>query len=255
MKHRFERLTDQITHGGVLTPYLEQALLFYADKVWPTEYAIKVVNKERRWDGYFHPSSHANVPELLLYYLFHPDIRVKQESHTVSEIMTFQIGSAYHAVVQSMLIHLGFTTPEECEVSFVNEDRWCSGTVDVRKINVPDGRILPMEIKSAAYLPKEPRPDHLRQFQVYMDLGCETPQDEGILLYIAKGSPHSFREFAIKRSEIILSEVYGKWRNVLEAIDLNDPGMLQYPCHVINSKEHFKCAARDVCILGKPYGA
>jgi hypothetical protein len=85
-----------------------------------------------------------------------------------------------------------------------------------------------------------------------MDLGCEEPQEKGIILFMSKPSPHKFKEFIIYRDESILNEVYSKWSRVREAIEFNDTSMLEYPCHEVNSKGHVECPANKVCILGKP---
>jgi hypothetical protein len=155
-------------------------------------------------------------------------------------------------MVQSILIHLEFTTKEEVEVSFVNEARHASGTIDVRKVWLPNGEVLPVEIKSAGYVPKEPSEAYIKQFQVYMDAGCEEPQEKGLMLYLSKSHPHRFKEFTIYRDEKVLNEVYSKWNRVLEAIEFNDTSMLQYPCHEYDSKSHQECPARMVCRLGPP---
>lgn len=248
---RLKRLTDSISRGNVLVPHLEQALLGQ-NNIWPEEWTIKIYNKERIWDGYFHPSTHAEPSELQLYYMFHPEFLVKDDPHTADTIMNFQVGSAYHSLIQSMLIHLGYTTPDEVEVKFRNEEHNCAGAIDVRKIWLPDGRTMPVEIKSAAYLPPEPSPQYIKQFQIYMDIGCEEPQEEGMFLFLSKVTPHKFREFIIKRDERLLEEVYSKWNRVLEAIAFDDPSSLAFPCHTFNSKSHVQCPARHICPLGEP---
>lgn len=249
---KFRRLADKIMSGDMLTPILEQALLSKGEHVWPSEYAIKIYNKERKWDGRFHPSSHADAPELQLFYEFNPKYAVRRDPPTVDLIMTFQVGSAFHSLIQSMLIHMELTTEDEVEVPFVNEEHNVSGTVDVRKIYLPNGKIYPLEIKSSGFLPKEPSDKYIRQFQVYMDIGCEEPQEEGLMLYIEKNHPHRFKEFLIRRDETILNDIYGKWNRVLEAIEFDDPSMLQFPCHEVNSKAHQECPARNICLLGPP---
>ena len=253
---RFRRLEDSLRTGSELTPHLEKALL--NKKVWPDEYPIKVYNKEREWDGYFHPSSHCGSPDLLLFYEFSPKYNIRPDHHNIDTIMNFQVGSVLHSMIQSLLIETGLTTKEEVEVPFRNEEHNVSGTVDVRKIFLPNGEILPLEFKTASYIPKEIKLEdrfygqYLQQFQVYMDLGCEEPQEKGILLFMSKPSPHRFKEFIIYRDESILNTVYSKWNRVLEAIQFDDTSMLEYPCHDFNSKSHLECPARNVCKLGPP---
>jgi hypothetical protein len=144
------------------------------------------------------------------------------------------------------------TTEEEVEVSFVNEDKWVAGTVDVRKIFLPSGEVLPGEIKSTGYLPKEPPESYIQQFQVYMDVGCgDEPQEKGIMLFLSKTYPHKFREFVIYRDESVLDAVYTKFDRVREAIAKSDIDMLEWPCHEIGSKDHEWCIAKEICPLAE----
>lgn len=253
-KSKLRRLSDSLASGSLLTPHLERDLVTRGENLWPDEYAIKIVNKERHWDGYFHPSSHAALPEMELYYMFHPDYRVHRDTLSPETIMTFQVGSAYHALVQSMLIHLGYTTEEEVEVSFVNEEKHVSGTLDIREITLPDGRKMPVEIKSAGFVPKEPPIYYQQQFQIYMDAAFDEPREEGLFLFLEKVAPHRFKEFYVKRDEAMVNAIYRKWNRVLEAIEFNSPNMLEYPCHEFDSKQHRECPARFVCRLGLPTG-
>ena len=241
-----------IANKEILVPHLEVALLRHGEKVWPDEYTIKVHNKERRWDGYFHPSSHASMGELRLFYEFGRNEDMEYPRLTVDDILTFQVGSAYHALLQSMLIHMGFTTLEEIEVPFTNVERWCSGRVDVRRCHIPE-RVSPLlvDIKSAAFLPKSPPLQYVRQVQLYMDLAPGGPFEEGIILYFTKQAPHKLREFHLRRDEDVLNEVYDKWSRVREAIEFDDPSMLKDCCNR-NTKEHRLCPARFICRIGPP---
>lgn len=251
---KFRRLTDGLSRREVLVPHLERALVTRGEHAWPEEYPIRIYNKERVHDGYFHPSSHAGAAELQLYYEFHPEFRAERGAPSPELLMLFQVGSAYHALVQSMLIELGFTTKEEVEVGFRNEKRHCSGTLDIRRLTLPNEKVVPVEIKSTGFMPKEPPLGYLQQFQIYMDLGDDEPQEEGLMLFLEKSSPHRFREFTIHRDEEMLKDIYKRWARVLEAIDFSKPDMLTYPCHVVDSKAHKECSARFVCRLGPPTG-
>jgi hypothetical protein len=250
---RFRRAFDAIANQKVLVPYLESALVGRGSTSWPDEWTIKVDNKEHLFDGYFHPSGHAAMPALMLYYQFHPDTQPRLEfgRETPISVMTLQMGSAIHALVQSMLVHLDLVDPEEVEVSFVNEFRHCSGTLDARKLKVADGPLL--EIKGWARLPQKPLPQHELQMQPYMDLGCEEPRDYGILLYVEKPYPHRFQEFIVRRDEQILEAIYRKWAAVREAIETSDPSrLLNCPGCEPNNKVHAACPARFVCRIGPP---
>jgi hypothetical protein len=247
--NKTRRFIDSVRDKSILVPYLEQELLRRGEGVWPDEYAIKIYNKERVHDGYFHPSSDATAPERLLYYLFSQQI--KRDPPTVEQIMTFQVGSAYHALVQSMLIHLGFIDLQDVEVSFASEQRHCSGTLDVGPVKLPNGIRAPIEIKSAGYggnISPQFMEKYIAQIQLYMDLGCgDMPAEYGLLLILEKTAPHRFREILIRRDEQLLNSIYTRWSHVLEALDFGDPSMLQWPCHEWGSKAHNECPAKGLC--------
>lgn len=231
-----------------LVPLIERALVERGWQSWPKRYEVSVRNEERIWDGYFHPSVDAIAQPLFLFYKFHPRYRLLESEGTIADVMTLHIGSALHAVVQSLLVELGFTSIEECEVSFVDDYRRCSGTIDVRSVAI-DGSPM-VEIKTCSFLPSVPNQNHVAQMQPYLDLGA--PQAEyGLLLYIEKAHPHRMREFVIPRDQDLLSSIYRKWSLVLEAIDLDDPSILPYcdGCEIGN-KVYKSCPARRVCRIG-----
>lgn len=254
-EHRFRRLTDGLAAGNILVPTLERALLAQQG-VWPAEYPIRVYNKERVWDGYFHPSSHCLTPELELYYAFHPELLVP-ERYSVGQIMNFQVGSAFHSLLQSMLIHLELVDPAEIEVGFTDERRHCSGRLDIRRMEMPNGKVMPVDIKSSG-APKIAdwlMDKYLAQLNVYMDVGCgPEPMEQGMILIIEKQTPHRFREIIVQRDEALLDRIYTRWNRVLEAVQFSDTSMLEWPCHARNSPEHQECPARFVCPLGVPTG-
>ena len=250
---RFRRFFDGISRREILVPHLEREMLMRGREAWPDEYPIKVDNKEKRFDGYFHPSSDAAAPPLFLYYKFHDAMALEAEVLSTDLLLTFQFGSALHAILQSLLVECGFTTVEECEVSFKDEKRWCSGHVDVRRLTMPNIEPMPVEIKSWGFLPKQVVPYHEAQMQVYMDLADDEPYQRGLVLYAQKQSPHRLREFVVERNEDMLTEIYRKWRDVLEAVALNDPSRFETCTGCVpNNKVHFECPARNICRIGPP---
>lgn len=256
MASKLRRLFDGVSRREILVPLLEQKLIEKGENSWPEEYAIRIYNKERKFDGYFHPSSHAEASDFLLYYMMHPQWRDKllPPNHSPDTIMNFQVGSAFHALIQSMLIEMGLTKKEDVEVPFVNVKRNCSGTIDIKKLWIPGyDDFFPVEFKSAGHIPKAPPSTYIKQFQIYMDAGYDEPQERGIMLFLSKSSPHRFREFVIERDEVILKQVYDKWSRVMEAVALNDTSMLEWPCHDFNGAAHHECPAREICQLGRPF--
>lgn len=244
-----DRTLATVTRNEAITPYLEQAI---STQDWPAEYPVKVFNKERVWDGYFHPSSDAHAGEYLLYCKFHPELQkgMLKEYITPTLAMTFQIGSAMHAIIQNLLIHLGFTTEDEVEVSYINEERHTSGTTDVRKLTLPNGRVFLIDIKTCNKLPDSVRPNYKTQLRIYQDNVPDAP-DEMAILYIEKSYPHRIRDFTVEKDQSELNGIYSKWNRILEAVEFNDPSSLNPCCTGSGDKSFDECPAREVCPLWK----
>jgi len=242
-----ERTLAAYTNKEVITPYLEEALL-KAD--WPEEYPVKVYNKERKWDGMYHPSSDVTAGEMQLYYKFHPDWRplLQEERITPTLQMTFQVGSAFHSIIQSMLIHLGFTTMDKVEVKFRNEERMVAGAVDVLECVLPNGEKFLVDIKSTNQLPKEAPFNYQMQLRVYQD-NCPGAPDRMALLYIEKAYPHRMRGIEVKKDEQELNKLYDKWDRVQVAIRSSDPSQLRPCCNGADDPTFLKCPARNICEL------
>ena len=229
----------------VITPFLEEALI-KAD--WPEEYPVKVYNKERKFDNMYHPSSDTTAGELQLYYKFHPEWRPLLQEERISPTlqMTFQVGSAFHSIIQSMLIHLGFTTIDKVEVKFKNDGRMVAGAVDVLELTTPDGESFLVDIKSTNQLPKEAPYNYEMQLRVYQD-NCPGAPDRMALLYIEKSYPHRMRAIEVKKDEEELNKLYDKWSRVRVAISNNSTEGLKECCPGPGTDVYFRCPARNFC--------
>ena len=240
-----ERTLSAYKREEVITPYLEEAL---AKADWPEEYPVKVFNKERKWDGKFHPSSDITAGDMQLYYKFSPKFSnmLQEERITPTLQMTFQIGSACHSIIQSMLIHLGFTKLEDVEVKFLNEERNISGTTDLRRVSLPNGREFLVDIKTCNQLPKEVAEYHAMQVRVYGDNIPDAPEELAVV-YFEKSYPHRIRDFIVKRDQGKLDELYEKWERVRVAIRDEDTSKLRSCCLGPNDDRFLKCPARGFC--------
>ena len=240
-----ERTLASYQHGEVITPHLEEALV-HAN--WPEEYPVKVYNKERKFDNMYHPSGDTMAGEMELYYKFHPDWRPLLQEERISPTlqMTFQVGSAFHSIIQSMLIHLGFTTIDEVEVKFLNKERMIAGAVDVLRLTTPDGESFLVDIKSTNQLPREAPLNYQMQLRVYQD-NCPGAPDRMALLYIEKAYPHRIKTIEVQKDEKELNRVYDKWSRVRVAIHSNDPSTLRSCCNGPNDKKFLECPARGFC--------
>jgi hypothetical protein len=242
-----DRTLNTVSRGELVTPYIEQAIM---TNNWPPEYPVKVYNKERVWDGYFHPSSDAYAGEYLLFCKFNPKLQPGLLPETISPslAMTFQVGSALHAIVQSMLIHLGFTTEDEVEVGYINEERHTSGTTDIRKLTLPTGKEVMVDIKTCSSIPTSVSKKYKTQLRIYQDNVPDAP-DEMVILYIEKPHPHRIRDFVVEKDPDELNIIYSKWKKVLEAVEFDDPSSLTPCCTGSGDKTFDNCPAREVCPL------
>jgi len=241
-----ERTLATYKRGEIITPYLEEALA--KGIVWPEEYPVKVYNKERKFDNMYHPSTHVDKGELQLYYMFHPELRLLLQEERISPtlVMTFQIGSVFHSVIQSMLIHLGFTTQDKVEVKVWNEERMVAGAIDVLELKLPDGEKFLVDIKSCNKLPTEASYQYAMQLRTYQDNHPDAP-DRMALLFIEKSYPHRIRAIEVMKDEQELNKLYDKWDRVRVAIRNGDPSELESCCAGDATEDFLACPARKIC--------
>jgi PD-(D/E)XK nuclease superfamily len=240
-----ERTLATYQRNEIITPYLEEALL---RSDWPEEYPVKVYNKERKFDNMYHPSSDISLGELQLYYKFHPELRqfYKEEPISPTLQMTFQVGSAFHSIIQSMLIHLGFTTEDKVEVKVWNEDRMVAGAIDILELTTPDGEKFLIDIKSCNKLPNEASYQYSMQLRVYQDNHPDAP-GRMALLFIEKSYPHRMRAIEVNKDESELNKLYDKWSRVRVAIRDNSISSLNPCCEGPTSENFSVCPARTIC--------
>jgi len=248
MSNFLERTLATYQRGEIITPCLEEALA--KETVWPEEYQIKVYNKERLFDNMYHPSSDVSAGELQLYYKFHPELRLQLQEERISPTlaMTFQIGSAFHSVVQSMLIHLGFTTEDKVEVKVWNEDRMIAGAIDILELTMPDGSKFLVDIKSCNRLPNEASYQYAMQLRVYQDNHPDAPERMA-LLFIEKVYPHRMRAIEVPLDQGELDKLYDKWDRVRVSIGKNDPSDLKACCNGPTEDVYLSCPSRKICHL------
>lgn len=241
-----ERTLSAYQNSEPITPYLEQALM-KGDFV-PNEYPVKIFNYPRVFDNMYHPSSDIEAGEFQLYYKFHPDWRplLQEERISPTLAMTFQVGSAFHSIIQNMLIHLGLTTLDKVEVSFKNEERMIAGAVDVLELTTPDGERFLVDIKSTNRLPNEASHQYSMQLRVYQD-NCPGAPDRMALLFIEKSYPHKIKTIEVLKDEESLEKVYDKWSRVRVAIKNNSTDGLRHCCNGPSDGKFLECPARNIC--------
>ena len=240
-----DRTLTSMQKQQVLIPYIEEALI--KDNSFLEEYPVPVLNKERVFDGMFHPSSDTELGDYQLYYKFHPDFHDLLETERLSPTskITMQIGSALHAVFQNLLIRLGFCTLDEVEVKFVNKEKMISGTLDIRKLTLPNGDEYLVDIKSTSREPQE-RYNYSMQLRLYQD-NCPDAPDKMILLYIQKAYPHNLYEIVVEKDDKALNDLYDRWDRVKVAIRTGDTKHIKRCCGDRSEKKFLACPAKHIC--------
>jgi hypothetical protein len=246
----FKRLAEE----EIVIPHLERAL--FSD-TWPDSYTITVEKYPYKPPppgeiGWFYPSAHCLMDARQLYYEMHPVHRynLPKKSFPLSAIMSMEMGSAAHSIVQTQLQMAGkIPSDKDIEVRFRNEQRRCRGRLDWLFTRA-DGTKIPVEMKTqnsrAFGQSKEIQDSWECQLQVTMDgLGY----DEGVLFVIEMGYPWQMREFRVRRDEELLNAIYDKWATVLEHVKLDVPPK---HCCERGSKTMDNCRAKDVCWLAEP---
>jgi hypothetical protein len=251
-------LFDKILSDNLIAPYLELAL---RKDDWPEQLIIPLPEHGSKRDFKFHPSSHCTPDDRELYYRLHPDYRDQLEKRKFAGMDNLSMiqGTIFHVVIQQKLKQDGWLEDQHIEQSLSSEEHNGTGHLDFLFPNHPTaGKDIPVDIKTAS--PKsfdnmyKPSFNYLAQLNCYMDWGG---WDEGVILVVEAGRPFRMKEFRVLRNELILHQVYSKWKRVREAIATNTPPPL---CAVrdsfctIGSPAYKSCPARTVCVINEEQG-
>ena len=178
--------------------------------------------------------------------MFHPDYQDKMVSErpSMKREMTLAMGSSLHAIVQTQFIMTGLVTPENVEVEYVNRDHHVRGRIDFI-VDHPDGRIIPVEMKTMTNFKFSKQTEIKPEWDAQLSLALDAVgHDTGILLLLESGFPYGIKEFIVPRNDTLLSEIYGKFGRVREAIALNKPPL---HCCPKGSPQMTSCPARFAC--------
>lgn len=232
----------------ILLPYFRNSILAQS---WPNSYRVEIDSSPYygKGDGYFHPSSHAMMGARELYYRFHPKYRdsLVHEPRTVQGEMTFAMGSALHAIIQTQMEMAGLLRgPQDCEVEYVIAEHHVRGRADF-VIAHPDGNTYVGEIKTTNSrsfdMIKGVRPYWDAQISLALHgLGYET----AILIVVEAGFPYRIREHRVDRNDRLLSEIFNKFDYVRDCIAADTP---PEHCCPLDSPQMKRCPARYDCWL------
>lgn len=241
-------ILSSLADKDLLLPYFRNALL---SQRWPSSYQVTVDSSPYygTGDGYFHPSTHGLMGARELYYRFHPDHREKliHETYSANTEMTFAVGSALHAVVQTQFQMAGLIRDEaDIEVEYVIEEHHVRGRVDFL-VRHPDGNVYPVELKTTGSRNYSMLSQIKPEWDSQLSMGLHgTGYPTGILLVLEVGYPYRMQEFRVDRNDRLLSEIFAKFDHVREAIATNTP---PEHCCSLDSVQMKACPARFECWL------
>jgi len=249
----FESLLKGIAQKDIVLPYLELAMM--SDK-WPDHYTVDIdsspyygLTETGEPDGYFHPSTHPLCPPRQLYYMMHPEHRSQmvRERNTTTSAMTLSMGSALHGIVQTQLQMIGLLVPEKTEVEYILHEHHVRGKIDFI-LDLPDGeKNLVGEMKTQNSFGFKKQEKVKPEWDAQLSLAEYSQNaDHGVLILVEAGWPYSLREFAHKRNDNLLDEIFDKFSLVHQAIESNEPPR---HCCAEGSEEMQACQARYSCWL------
>lgn len=256
----FRSIFKKMQNKKLLTPYLDLAI---TQSRWPDSYQIKVDSRPYYGlgDGRFHPSTHGKIYDKprLLWYMFHPEYAAKLELEppSLQREMTFAMGSALHAVVQTQFQMVGLCAPfdehgqsPDIEVEYTDEARNTRGRTDFIAHHPVEGPTV-CELKTMngmSFSKIEDTVESMKpEWKIQLSMALDNlNQPWGILLVFQAGWPYRFEEIRYPRDDALLSQVYDGFAVAQEGLALDSPPEF---CCSYNSPTMKSCPARFVCWL------
>lgn len=268
----FRRMADQISQDMVLVPLIEGYLR--AAK-FPDVFSVtfRDEGKDRKPDGFLHPSIHPLLPERLLYYYLTQPEGLIPEQFEYENRMALIMGSGVHSFIQTCLIDAGLLlkptgTCVACGRPHGKRKNDCDewGALDKTYgrrghmdgiIDLPGwGRGL-FEFKTIGQKAtfglshhnldwlKQKKPTYYAQVQDYLDM---TGLEKAVIVFAILGFPWRLVEIEVPYDHAFMIKQRAKYARVREA---ERDGVLPDACCAIKSKESKTCPARDICPVGR----
>lgn len=269
----FRRMAQMVSQDLVIKPMVEAYLM--AAK-FPDVFSVTFRNegKERRPDGFFHPSTHPTMAERQLYYYLtaDPDDLIPEDI-AYENRMAMIMGTAVHSFVQMCLIDAGLlikpvgtcvacgrehgTRKKECDEwgaidrtlgrrghmdGMLDLPTWGRGHFEFKTIN--PRACFGLTDHNLDWF-KTKKPDYYAQVQEYLDM---TGLQKSIVLFCILGFPWQLVEIEVPYDHEFVVKMKAKYGRVRQAeADQMPPD----PCCAPLSKEAKQCFARNVCPVGR----
>ena len=208
----------------ILVPHLNN---WFANAEFDDEIPFDIVihpNKEH--DDAFHPSS-ATKCSRVLFADFRGDLPHEKPAADSQKI--FMFGHFSHAIIQKIVVELGFTSWEEIEKEYdfhftteAGNPYRVRGFIDIARCTVPNRGTYLVDIKTMnariyaqQTLPESTMEKYEAQVKLYLEF---EDLDEAIILAVEKDTPHRFREIIVKRDTDFVDETVERWEDVVDAL-------------------------------------
>lgn len=270
----FRRVAEMISQDLVVVPLVESALR--AGK-FPEYFTVtfRDEGRERKPDGWFHPSTHPMWGERqLFYYLTRPDELVPEEIEYQNR-MAMLMGTAVHAFIQVVMIAAGIlikphgtcvacgrehgTKKNQChEWGAIDRElgrrghvdgllevsvwKWGRGLFEFKSIG--DKATIGLQHHDVEWLKKK-KPGYYAQVQDYLDM---TGMQKAIIIFAILGFPWRLVEIEVPYDEAFMIGLRGKYRRVREAVAADE---IPDPCCAPRSKESKVCPALEICPIAR----
>lgn len=181
-------------------------------------------NKEK--DDAFHPSSSLKCSREL-FAAFRGDL--PSERHSVDSQKIFMFGHFSHAIIQKIVVELGFCDEQEIEKEYDFHFETAAGNpyrvrgfIDIARCKVPNRGTYLVDIKTMnarIYAQQDLPATTMEKYEAQVKLYLEFEElDEAIILCVEKDSPHRFKEIIVKRDPDFVAEIIERWEGVADAL-------------------------------------
>jgi hypothetical protein len=242
----FKRGIAELAKGHLLSPILRAELM----KPSFRSFTVTVEGwKDRPYDGWFHPSTHADWPaRKLALYLTKPELIVEEEP-SFEKVWAVTQGHFFHSFAGQLFLRHGII--EKLEIYGEDPVHRRRGHMDGRRnrrtgyeLKSINQKYLLDKIQDAESLQRL-KPGYYAQGQDYIDMH---DLDEMLYLIIGVWYPYPMVEFVLPRDEVFIAAQRAKY---IEAQEMAAAGLLPDSCCLPQSTEARSCEMRRACPIGR----
>lgn len=253
MSGPFQKLMVEHKEGLIVKPLLSAYLIGQQQPEFTVTFAKR---KERKPDGWFHPSTHPLWTERQLYYYVTEGDRLISDPFSEVGMMSITIGTVLHSFLQAIMVDLGIMEPDSVEAIVKDEATRAKGAVD--GFITMDGVDAVWDLKTTnphalsgledldldQFAMKYPR--YYAQQQEYMRL---SGKPLSIVTMITTASPWRQCEFHIPYNPQWGKDMAEKYQRVIACVEAGTPPAEE--CCLPGMPLSKKCQARVPCPNGE----